>query len=263
MRHYLSNKLQINFIILLGLLSCSLSFADDLIYQGTYERCQSYNNGDGAIRSFAKGMSLEIATESAQEVLRISSLDTETIMGVVKRKGISKTLHTHLNSHQFYVALRDCFGKDQSSQNKFVLGLILSDSLGKAVTLIGVVKIGKVIYKATKKAKKLYPRVFRVFGVSMASYGLYNSYKALKEIYFPLITEDEQRQIATLFIEQSKLDARVSDVLETAHRMIQKKIENLEDQIDQASLPVDEIVLLEIKRDKLIAAYERATAKKG
>lgn len=164
------------FLILLTFLLLSLSQltaqASSEAYALTTELCHNHN----------LSQTLSLSAQAAKDVvLEFNILKT------------SKKLSSLLASDDFYLALNDCYGTDETNKSLFVASLIAADISGKAVGAIGLIYtyrflLAKPLLLLKNKNVYLYYSVQTILNGSIL-HGIYKSYNEQKDKQNQLLAE--------------------------------------------------------------------------
>jgi hypothetical protein len=160
---------------------------DKITYQKYFSKC---NGSTGFDSSFLNGIDKDIILESTKQIFSAIQGSREDIYLLSKHRGISPGLSESMQSLGFYRALNHCFNDQKKLQNIYVIGLLLSDSIGKLSLPLLLTPIGKMLNKVLRKRPRLRKAVTTLAvgsGLSVIVYSLYNDYrprtKEEKEIF--------------------------------------------------------------------------------
>ena len=97
--------------------------------------------------SLIDGFDWQTMRASAEESFSSLIGDKEALLEFLALKGRSSVMEKYLSSEGYYLALRDCFGDDQTAKNLYTIGIISSDFLGKVGNITGLKGISMAFEK--------------------------------------------------------------------------------------------------------------------
>lgn len=154
-------------------------------YRETFARC-SKTMANGTLRTHVRAIwqsfDFKATRDGFTQGLQVVTLNPVAIGDTVRHKGLTPRVAKMIHSEDFYLALNDCYGSNQSLKHTYVAGLIASDVSGKAAALGVAVSIGVVTTKVLGAATAAYP--YLRYGIMAVGGGLSarSAYVAIREV---------------------------------------------------------------------------------